>query len=376
MKKRLSFILALLLSFSFLFSLYPVPVTAASVVCRLEGEEYAELTIEEETITLPDTPEGLSGAFAGWSVIEDGKEKLYAPGATVTAVSGQVYEGVVLSFITQEGARMRYSNDDIGIRFLTRFDKVDYNRLRELVGDEGISFGTYVTAREYMFSTDFVFTPEALAEAGCDRYLDIKAKRFFTEEKTYYTISGSVKDILDENRARAYVAVGYLKLVYADGSTGTVYSPFDYNKNCATPYDVTLEAYEDRYFGYPHTVPAGHIHGGRDSSSSLYSLYQLDMMKAFLDSVIAVDLTVDAEGEYSYIPKTGKYYTSPWLVSYAYESEKDEIFSVTVTAPEGKSVRSACSFLFVGSRIPLTAEGVTVTDTSIVARHSNFTPEY
>lgn len=378
MKKKLSLILWLLLSLSLLFSVYPIEARAASAVCFLNGVEYAELSPEDGKVTLPDVPEGLSGAFAGWCVKEKGKEKLYPPSASIPFVNGARYEGVVISFVTDEGATLRYENGDMGVRFVTRLDKVDYNRLCSLVGGiDAVSFGTLITARGFMFYTDFVFTPEALAEAGYEgRYLDVKTDGFFTEEAKTFTVAGSVSDILDENRARSYVGVGYMEIKYADGTVGRVYSPFDYNKNCSTPFDEVFEAYEDRYYNYPNTIPAGGVHGGPNNTSSNYTVAQHDEMKAFLDSVVAVDLSLDENREYVYIPTTGKYYRSPWIVSYEYANEKDEIFTITVTAPDGMSIKEVKAFLFVGSRISLTAEGITVTENSISARHSNFTPEY
>ena len=378
MKKKLSLLVCLLLSFSFLCLTYPVSARAAEATCLLDGVEYAVLTPSEDgTVTLPDAPTGLSMAFAGWSVRESGGEKLYPPSAEVTFVSGAEYKGVLIDFVTGEGAELRYVDSDVGVRFVTRLDKVDYNRLCTLVGGDNISFGTYITARELMFYTDFVFTPEALAEAGyADWYLDVETDGFFTEEARAFTIAGSVASILDENRSRSYVGVGYMQIRYADGTVGTVYSPFDYNVNCSSPFDVVFDAYEDRHYSYPYTIPAGGDHGGANNTSSRYTVAEHNELKAFLDSVAAVDLSLNAQREYVYIPTTGKYYRSPWLVSYEYANEKDEVFTVTVTAPEGMSINNVKSFLLVGSRISLTAEGITVTDVSITAKHSNYTPEY
>ncbi len=374
MKTRLSCVFAVFFAFVFLFSVCPISSLAA-VRCTVNGEEYAELSVEGGRVTLPAAPAGKAGAFVGWAVTVNGEEKLYPPGTTVDAADGAVFEGVTLSFVTREEAEMRITEDDIALRFSTDFLKADYQRLRRLVGDAGIKIGTYITVREYMLLTDGVFTTAALEEKGC-AYLDVAAKGFFTETDTHYTLAGSVGEIRDENRARTYVGVGYLRLTYADGSEGTVYSPFDYNQNCYTPFGAVLDAYEDRLFSYPNTVPAGTVHGGEQNTSSPYTLPELDRMKAFLDSVGAVDLTLDEEGKYKYVPLSARYYASPWLVSYEALNREDEIFSVTLSAPEGKRIQDVKSFLFVGSRIPLSAAGVTVTDTSITAVHSNYTPEY
>ena len=374
MKKGFLRALALAFAVCFLFSVFPFSSSAA-LNCTVNGEKYATLEAVGGKVTLPKAPSGISGAFAGWVLTVGGEEKLYPPGATVSVSGNATATALTLSFITRSVAEMRISDEDIALRFLTDFQKGDYQRLRKLVGDAGIKVGTYITVREYMMLTDGVFTSEALESRDC-AYLDVAANGFYTEEAAFYTLAGSVGSIRDENRARSYVGVGYLKLTYADGSVGTVYSPFDYNQNCYTPFDAVLDAYEDRYYGYPNTVPTSSVHGGEKSTSSPYTLPQLDRMKAFLDTVGSVALTLGEQGEYMYVPTTAKYYDSPWLVSYEYVNEEDEIFSVTLTAPEGKTVEDIKSFLFVGSRIPLTAEGVTVTETSITATHSNYTPEY
>ena len=353
---------------------YPLS-THAAVSCTLGGEVYASMDIYEGKVTLPEAPPVSSGIFVGWAITVDGEEKLYPPNATVSADGGAVFEGVTMSFITRVKAEMRITEDDISLRFSTDFLKSDYQRLRQLVTDAGIRMGTYITVREYMLLTEGVFTTAALEANGCS-YLDVEAKGFFTENATHFTLAGSVEKIRDENRARCYLGVGYLRLTYADGSERIICSPSDYNVNCYTPYEAVLDAYEDRFYNYPNTVPTDSVHGGRESTSSLYTLPDLDRMKEFLDSVGAVSLTLDEKGNYQYVSDTAKYYDSPWLVSYKHINEEDEIFSVTLSAPEGKTVLDVKSFLFVGSRIPLTAEGVTVTETSITATHSNYTPEY
>ena len=374
MKKMLWRALLALFALAILFCALPLSANAA-VTCIFNGETYATLSASGGRVILPEAPENASGAFVGWAVSENGEERLYPPSATVSVSKNATFTGVSLSFFTRKEAQMRISEDDIALRFVTDFAKTDYQRLRALVGDEGIKMGTFVTVKEYMLLTDYVFTPEALDAEGCS-YLDIQASGFYTEEPTYYTLAGSVKDIREENRARTYLGRAYLKITYADGSVGTVLSPFDVNENSSTPYAAVLNAYEDRYYSYPYTVSANTVHGGKTSTSSPYTLVQLDIMKAFLDTVGSVALTIDSEGEYAYVPTTAKYYKSPWKVSYTYINAEDELFSVTLRAPEGKTLAGVTSILFVGSRIPLTAAGVTVTETTITATHSNYTPEY
>jgi len=374
MKKKLWCSLVAFFALAMLLSVIPLSVSA-EVTCTLGGEAYATLTASGGSVTLPEAPQNLKGTFVGWAVSEDGKEKLYPPSATVSVSKNATFTGVELSFVTRKGAEMRISEDDIALRFITDFTKIDYQRLRALVGDGGIAMGTIVSVKEYMFLTDYVFTPEALRAEDCT-YLDIQASGFYTEEPTYYTLAGSIKNIREENRARTYLGRGYLRITYADGSVGTVLAPFDVNENVSTPYAAVLNAYEDRYYSYPHTVSANTVHGGKTSTSSPYTLSELDRMKAFLDTVGSVALTIDSEGEYAYVPTTARYYKSPWTVSYTYINAEDELFSVTLHAPEGKTLEGVTSILFVGSRIPLTAVGVTVTATTITATHSNYTPEY
>lgn len=374
MKKRLLRALAAMLALLFLFSVYPLTASAA-VRCTLDGEDYAELVAEGGRVTLPAAPESKDSAFVGWAVTVNGEKKLYPPSATVEVSDGAVFEGIRLSFVTRAKAEMRINENDIALRFITDFLKADYQLLRSLVGDEGIKVGTYITVREYMLLTDGIFTTAALEAEGCS-YLDVAAKGFFTETDTHYTLAGSVSELREENRARTYMGVGYLRITYADGSEGVVYSPFDQSKNGYTLFGAVVDAYEDRLFSYPHTVPAGTAHGGEQNTSSPYTLAQLDRMRALLDSVGAVDLTLDEEGAYQYVPLSTKYYVSPWLVSYEALNKEDEIFSVTLRAPEGKSISDIKSFLFIGSRIPVSSASVTVTETSITAVHSNYTPEY
>lgn len=369
MKKRIRAIGALLLALSCLFS--AVSVSAATLIAtfKIENATAETLFVEDGTVTLPKPSKAVNGTFVGWHTEKDGADLLYPAGATVTLDADAVFDAVVISYDTCEGASVRLVEDNVALRFTSKIAKSDYELLTSYVGTSGIAFGTYIIAEDYLYKTLFTFTLEALQKAGYNKYLDIPATGWYEVDKDSCTIAGSVSHIRDENYSRSYAGIGYMKVTYSNGTVGTVYSSFHHEDNARNIYKVVFAAYEDRAANHMFVIPAN-VHGSEFVTHSPYTLTQLDAMKKFLDSVAAVNITI-ASGKYVYTATTGTYYKSPWRVSYT--SDEYDRYVVTVTAPVGSSVYDVKALFFGGARLAIANNAkVSVSASAIVIQHSAY----
>lgn len=350
-----------------------VPIGAASATASfaVDGTVYKTISAVDGTVTLPSAPSGYGGVFVGWRVDRDG-DKIYPAGASVSLDEDAVFSAVFISYATCEGASVRIYDDDVALRFQSQIAKSDYALLTSILGESAISFGTYITAKDYLYKTSFVFTLEALATAGCNKYLDVEASAFYREDSLNYYVAGSVSHILPENYSRAYAGIGYMKVTYSDGSVGTVYSDFHYADNSRNIYKVVFTAYEDRNMSYPYIVPVGE-HGNTHSlSHSPYTLTQLDAMKKYLDRVVSVTYEPDPSSDgYIYSGLAGQYYRTPWRVEYEHINDYGDSH-IIITPPAGGSLSNLYAIHFGGSRLVLTASNVTVTESTIVIAYSSY----
>ena len=353
-----------------------IPVCAASEVrVTVNGEDYETLTVSDGKVTLPPAPEGLSEAFVGWCVTENGKDKIYPPSATVTAIAGALYRAETAAFLTESRAQMRIYDGDVAVRYVSTLHKSSYLRLTDLFGEKGLSFGTLITVIEYMYQTDFELTEEALREAGDLPYLDIPTAGWYTETSTEFTIAGSIGHIREENYSRTYVGRGYIDVTYSDGTEGRIYSPFTAEASENSLYHAIQRAYGDRSHSYAYGVPIG-MHGSTFNTHSPYTLAQLDRMKAVLDSVAVIVQSTDGEGESVYSGYSQKYYTAPYTVSYATDESSDGDYTITITAAEGSSISAIKGIMLLGSRIAMGSSRVEVGESTVTVIHSDYTDDY
>jgi len=376
MKKRSMVLCAVMLAVVCLFAAVPVGASSVTVNYTVDGAAYTTAEAVDGKVTLPAAPAASSGVFVGWTAEIGGEKVLYPAGATVAVSEAVTFDAVLISYATCEGASVRVANGDVALRFLSEIAKSDYDRLVSLVGDAGLSFGTYIVASEYLAKTGNVFTLEALAKAGYTKYLDVEAGGWYDMTANTYRVAGSVAHILDENYTRSYSGTGYIKVTYSDGSVGTVYSGFTYSDNARNIYKVVLAAYNDRSPDYAYVVPAG-THGSEFVTHSPYNMQELDAMKIYLDSVAAVKYSTGADGKYVYTMLSDTYYTSIWRVSY--DGDEYERNTVTITASAGHSISEIKALLFGGARLAWSGTDMTtvrVTESTIVIGHSAYSKPY
>ena len=142
----------------------------------------------------------------------------------------------------KNGAAIKYVNNgsDASIRFKAYIDKTDAD---EFVSDFGLLLAGYSQTK------DCVFTHEGLS--GRENYChDIKKSADMSyienpEDASQYYFSIYLNSISLGNYGMKYAVRAYVKVGYADGSIGYVYTPFDEENNVRSVYDVASSAMAD-----------------------------------------------------------------------------------------------------------------------------------
>lgn len=166
-------------------------------------------------------------AFLGWKATDG---KLYPAYSIVRKQTGVSYEAVVLGFDTVNGASLRIDASEdgrSGMRFQTLFDVDEYAKIKDL--DYIQSFGTLIAWTDTLTTVNKDFTIENYqGEFAFAKVENTKGTFEYTNQNgKKYTAYSMAIDVNPENYAKQYSARGYLVVVYADGSTQTIYT--DYN---------------------------------------------------------------------------------------------------------------------------------------------------
>ncbi|MBO5653235.1 MAG: hypothetical protein J6S44_03370, partial [Clostridia bacterium] len=158
-----------------------------------------------------------------------------------------------------------------------------------------------------------------------------------TENKTA-TIAGSICQLLEKNRSLDFCGCGYMKLTYTNGETKTFYADFVYAETKHNLAEVVFKAYNDRKESYPNLIPyiQGTIEHATCSTHSPYTVEQLDLMKALMNTIVYVNYLLK-EPHYEYINEPSAYYVSPWLISENHDSTRGEN-TVIITPSAGHTI--------------------------------------
>lgn len=324
-----------------------------------------EKTAEGGQVTMPDAPEVLTG-FVGWYAEIDGEAHLLPARGVCTAITGDtVFTAITVDFVTDKGASVRLRDGDVALRFTSSLSIASYDALTAIVGKQSVSFGTYIVPLSYVKKE---FTLQALAAGGYTQYLDVPAGAFYAANDTHLTVAGSVGHILYDHYTLKYTAIGYMKVKYTDGTEGTVYAAYDRNKNQASVAKTVLLAYEDRS-AEPTDVNKYAVATPSGTSYSRYTTEELALCEDFLDKIALVGFGLDANKKYQYFVYKTNYYVSPWSVSYVLDAWENA--TITVTAPQGRTVDEIMGIYVDGARFSL--KNATVTnDGKLVFERSSY----
>lgn len=337
MKRK--FLLPFFLALVFCISAVPVSASGGTDVAifKSNGQMVSSVVIEGGAVTMPSAPI-TTGVFVGWTATVNGETILLPEGATLDGLVDDVtFEAVSVSFATSKKSSVRLRDGFVALRFTSDIVTADYERLATLLGGgDKISFGTYIVPSKYVTYANKVFTLEAMAAKGVTQYIDVPAGDFYKIDNGVSTVAGSVGNIRKGNYTLSYTGRGYMKLIYTNGETRTLYAAYEYSAHSMT--DVVLAAYNDRNESYSNLIvePSGSTH-------SPYTNTQLQMCREFLDQIVMIE----HDAKYQFAPFSTGYYVSPWKIS---QSEHDEYGRCLIycAPPDGKSIDSAMGIYLDG----------------------------
>lgn len=180
---------------------------------------------------------------------------------------------------TKNGASVRISTENAGLRFKTSILKSELDALVEKYGEENVSVGTLIAPLDILkakgltvadnkcdaftyenthltFKTDYVAVVVPQTKDG--EYVGFRNNAFSVgtlsndDDTVYYTFAGSLSNIKLQNLGREFVGRGYISYVDFNGETHYIYSDtvcvrsIDYVANAAmkdTTKDYSMEAY-------------------------------------------------------------------------------------------------------------------------------------
>ena len=214
----------------------------------------------------------------------------------------------------QAGAYLKANTtlENSGIRFATIIDKEWYDTKKADENVASITYGTLIVPTDYL-SALASFDLESLQASG-KTYINAVVKNGFTNEDTatedgYYQFMGGIKNILPKNYTRNFSAVGYVTVTYNTGAEAeTVYTAYRTEDHSRNIYQLAGRTYGDR----SQTETTEYKYQLSDGTWAKYSQDVMDVMRAYLDSV--VNVTVDANGTVAYV-KVNDYYTPSYQVT-------------------------------------------------------------
>ena len=173
--------------------------------------------------------------FAGWYNKAD--SKLYKAGEIVALTANTAFVEVATGVALADGAAVRLKNDTTGVgglRFEAVFSKAAYELL-----------GAGVTVQGGVIPTDLMGETFALNDANA-KYVDLtKTVEVDGEYHAYITLT----NIKLENFQREFSARVFITVTYADGTTETIVSAYDEEKNSRSIYEVAVKAYNSGKYG-------------------------------------------------------------------------------------------------------------------------------
>lgn len=216
---------------------FDVKVNGVSSAAAYLGEEYL----------LTDALSGGDLLLFGEALVDGETAVLTGDAAKVTAMSD--IDVTKIELITLEGAGIRTA-EPTGMRWQTAVNKADFDYISAMVGDsiQSVAIGTLITPTQRVQELES-FTKEALDAGNFSDggYLDVVATagEWFGQTDTAYIFAGSVADILAENYALDFSAVGYLTVTLADGTAVTVYGWYDEALHARNVQEVAQAALDD-----------------------------------------------------------------------------------------------------------------------------------
>ena len=198
-------------------------------------------------ITLPAIPatkneNGLDQVFVGWTTDTtfSAGYKLYSAGYKLQLEEATTLYAVWIGFEMQDGAGVRLTTGNSGIRFLTDIDRAGY----QMGIEKGLiaSVGTIVAPTSYLSKVTLAHSSFSSPEYYADRVTD--TWRVDGNENATWTYAAAFVGISEGQYSRSMSARGYIQVNFTDG-IGYIYTPYTEENNARSIYAVATEAYND-----------------------------------------------------------------------------------------------------------------------------------
>lgn len=249
-----------------IFAIKSIRVTAGTNYDALVWGDNAEnaTIVDNQAQAYVYVNDVLTEVAAGTTVViadyaEDAVAVMTADGAKAAAdfvaEAGKGYEIItkadIADFAVGKGGTDLRLGSNPGIRFKTSFARRHWGAYAELLANGVITefkMGTLITVKGYRDAVD-EFTAEKLAaygeSVGKNVYMDVVADA--SELYSLTSFAGSVIGVKD--LTREYVAVGYITVTYADGTSNTFYSG-EQTASVVGFANAIVEADEPNFDGY------------------------------------------------------------------------------------------------------------------------------
>jgi len=232
----------------------------------------------------------------------------------------QIDLGVDVTISMEEGASVRVSGDNSGIRFETRLNKADYDALVQKYGAENIETGTFIVPYTLIGNNGiYAYVTDASKIAG-KHYVKVinKDNSWFNASTAatdgYYKWYGSIVKIKPQNYALNYVGIGYVKVTVGEESILILAGEATF-EGSRSIYQVAYKAYIDE-------------NNGLDDDGMTALENYLNEVAVFVSNVDksapVLDTTLESYG-----------YTANYTLS-----QSAETGNYIVTATEGKTINA------------------------------------
>ena len=221
-------------------------------------ESERQITLKTFDNTLIDTAKVESGSeytlpeydfenglpFLGWSV----GDQLLPAGAKITVTQNITIRAFSIGLAMEDGAAIRLT-ETTGMRWITY---LDINNLHASANI--LSKGVLIVPVEYLKDGMVEFTHAGLEADGkvanaADGYIDVVATDYVAAGETYKNANGrkqfnaEIAEIQEANYETDYVAVGYVKVQYSDGTEAYIYA--DYSECARNVKYIATQAIAD-----------------------------------------------------------------------------------------------------------------------------------
>ena len=177
--------------------------------------------------------------FLGWV---DAEGNLYNAGQEITVTGSMEFTALTIEFFMEDGAAIRLSTtaDESGIRFTSYINTEQLNALAGY-GITNISYGTLILPYDYL---DTNVKPNLDTFIVGETIIKIEST-YQEEEGDYLVYRGAMRKLYTSNYERLFAGRGYMTLTFADGTTKTVYTNFDYEDNVRSVRYIAQRFQED-----------------------------------------------------------------------------------------------------------------------------------